>query len=62
MDVEGIVEVGHWCLLQDDIEVLIKPTKKVSRFRITVRKRPKEKQVRHRRYRGRYLTEGPEIG
>lgn len=61
-DTTGTVEVGQWSTLPNGVEVLLHPTKHVRRFRITIRQKPKEKRVRHRKHHGRFLTQGPESG
>jgi hypothetical protein len=56
----GTVELGVWSAIPG-YDILIEPTKKARRFRIVVKPRERPK-VRHRKYRGRFLTEGPESG
>lgn len=62
IETKGVAELGRWCPLPNGDEVLVEPTKKVNRVRITIRPQAKESHVRHRRHRGRFLTQGPEIG
>jgi hypothetical protein len=58
----AVLDLGSWCLLPDGREAQLNPTKNPRRFRIVVRERERRRRVRHRKYHGRFLTEGPELG
>lgn len=60
IETKGVAELGRWCPLSNGDEVLVEPTKKVNRVRITIRPRAKESRVRHRNYQGRNLTDRPD--
>lgn len=62
-EISGVVELGQWSTVPGGFEILLEPTSKLRRFNVRVRPRPERKsKVKHRRHRGRFLTEGPESG
>lgn len=57
MEVQGYAELGRWCPLGTDLQILVEPTKRAKRVRITLK--PKEPTGRVRTiYRSRNLTRG----
>ena len=55
MEVQGYAEIGRWCPLGTDLEVLVEPTKRAKRVRITLKPRERKGKVRTI-YRSRNLT------
>lgn len=60
-ELAGVVELGKWSTLDDGSEALIRPTKDIRRFRLTIKpKVARVSTVKHRRHQGRKLTDGPQ--